>query len=215
VLAPVLAPSQPVGQGPVLEYDIYTFTNTSKANVTLYLSPSLNQMGRSRPLRYAIAFDAEMPQVRQFVADITGLDGAALPVSWEAAVSDAVWGLSENSTTTTHDLSTVGRHTLKFWALEPGVVFQKIILDLGGVRVVIWDRQRALGRALMKWEVMMGQILRGLMSGRWFDRCEVRCSFSIYIFLYIYYLINYIFFRFTILLFIYEIILHSRLLKIS
>lgn len=45
MLVPVLAPSQRVGEGPVLEYDIYTFTNTPKANTTLYLSPSLNQMG--------------------------------------------------------------------------------------------------------------------------------------------------------------------------
>ena len=55
-LMPVLAPSQPAGTGPVLEYDIYTFTNTSVANVTLLLSPSLNQNGGDRPLKYGIAF---------------------------------------------------------------------------------------------------------------------------------------------------------------
>lgn len=135
MLVPVLAPSQPVGAGPVLEYDIYTFTNTSKANVTLYLSTSLNQMGRSRPLRYAIAFDAEIPQVIQYVANTTGLDGAALPAGWAGAVADAVWGLSSGkSTTTLHDLTVTGKHTLRFWALEPGVVLQKIVVDLGGVR---------------------------------------------------------------------------------
>ena len=134
-LSPVLAPSQAPNVGPVLEYDVYTFTNTSKTNVTLYLSTSLNQMGRTRPLKYAIAFDAESPQTVQFVANTTGLDGAALPAGWAGAVSDAVWGLSSgNSTTTTHDLSKLGKHTLKLWLLEPGVIVQKVVVDLGGVR---------------------------------------------------------------------------------
>jgi len=134
-LSPVLAPSQVPNGGPVLEYDVYTFTNMSKTNVTLYLSTSLNQMGRSRPLRYAIAFDAESPKTVQFVANTTGLDGSVLPAGWAGAVSDAVWGLSSgNSTTTTHDLSKVGKHTLKLWLLEPGVIVQKVVVDLGGVR---------------------------------------------------------------------------------
>lgn len=135
VLVPILAPSQPVGEGPVLEYDIYTFTNAPKTNVTLHISPSLNQMGRSRPLKYAITFDAETPKVVQPIADTTGLDGAALPAGWEAAVADSVWGLtSGKSTTTTHDLSKAGKHTLKIWILEPGIVIQKIIIDFGGVK---------------------------------------------------------------------------------
>ncbi|TVY84194.1 hypothetical protein LSUE1_G001541 [Lachnellula suecica] len=131
-LMPVLAPSQPAGTGPVLEYDLYTFTNTSVANVTLLLSPSQNQMGTARPLKYGIAFDDETPQVRQFVSNYTG---GNYPIGWNQAVADGVWGASSgNSTTTHHDLSKTGKHTLKIWAVEPGVVFQKIVLDLGGVR---------------------------------------------------------------------------------
>ncbi|RDL33349.1 Uncharacterized protein BP5553_08788 [Venustampulla echinocandica] len=131
-LIPVLAPSQPAGTGPVLEYDIFTFTNTSAANVTLFLSPSLNQNGDARPLKYGIAFDDETPQVRQFVANATG---GNLPKGWNQAVADGIWGLSSgNSTTTKHDLTKTGKHTLKIWAVEPGVVLQKVIVDLGGVR---------------------------------------------------------------------------------
>ncbi|KAH8596621.1 glycoside hydrolase family 115 protein [Bisporella sp. PMI_857] len=134
-LVPVLAPSQSPASGPVLEYDIYTFTNTSKANATLYISPALNQMGRLRPLKYAIAFDNESPQIVQPVRNTTGVEGAGLPVGWGGAVADAVWGLSSgNSTTTTHNLEKVGKHTLKLWLLEPGLVVQKVVLDLGGVR---------------------------------------------------------------------------------
>jgi hypothetical protein len=132
MLVPVLAATQSPGEGPVLEYNIYTFTSTSHATVTLYLSPSLNQNGAARPLRYAIAFDNERMQEIQFVPDAS--DGN-LPDGWTGAVSDAVWGLSSgNSTTTIHDLSEAGAHTLKIWCLEPAVVIQKILVDLGGVR---------------------------------------------------------------------------------
>ncbi|KAH6662569.1 hypothetical protein B0J14DRAFT_610451 [Halenospora varia] len=131
-LQPVLAASQTPGQGPVLEYDIYTFTNHTAANITLLLSPSLNQRGPSRPLKYAIAIDSETPQIRQFVGNFTGGD---YPKGWNQAVADGVWGWgSGNMTVTRHNLSQKGKHTLKIWAIEPGVVVQKIVVDLGGVR---------------------------------------------------------------------------------
>ncbi|KAL3422220.1 hypothetical protein PVAG01_06376 [Phlyctema vagabunda] len=131
-LTPILAPTQNTTSGPALTYDLYTFTPTKKANVTLYLTPSLNYMSDARALKYAIAFDDEKPQIKQFAANTTHGD---LPVGWLAAVADAVWGLSSgNSTTTTHDLTVAGPHRLRLWALEPGVIFQKIVVDLGGVR---------------------------------------------------------------------------------
>lgn len=66
-LYPVLAPTQNTTNGPVLLYNLYTFTPTPVANITLYISPSLNQNGRERTLRYAIAIDDEAPQIKQLV----------------------------------------------------------------------------------------------------------------------------------------------------
>lgn len=131
-LLPVTSPSFPAGTGPVLEYDIYTFTNASSAaNITLYISPSLNFLGSQRPLKYAIALDSETPQTVQYIANSTSDKN---PAGWEPAVGDAIWGLSSgNSTTTRHNIAP-GKHTLKIWAVEPGVVLQKIVIDLGGVR---------------------------------------------------------------------------------
>ena len=34
----------------------------------------------------------------------------------------------------THVLNQAGAHTLKYWVIDPGVVLQKIIIDLGGVK---------------------------------------------------------------------------------
>ncbi|KUJ24673.1 glycoside hydrolase family 115 protein [Mollisia scopiformis] len=132
-LTPVTAPSQPVGTGPVLQYDIYTFTNVSNANITLLLSPSLNQKGNADPLKYGIAVDNETPQVIQPIGSYTG---GNMPAGWGGAVSDGVWGMSAsgNTTTTRHNLSQTGKHTLKIWCVDPGIVVQKIIIDLGGVR---------------------------------------------------------------------------------
>lgn len=133
-LGDVLSPSLSISDGaPALEYDIYTFTslaennNNQTANLTLYLSPSLNT-NPQRPLRYAVAVDDDEPQE---VAYVTDQPEGQLPVDWEAAVADAAW----ISTTGNHSaLGTAGAHTVKVWALEPGVVVQKVVLDLGGVR---------------------------------------------------------------------------------
>lgn len=133
-LTPVLAPSQaPAGAGPVLEYSIYSFSSTRLASVTLLLSPSLNFNGDAagRPLEYGVAFDGEVPQVRRFVG--ASATGGGYPVGWYQAVADGVWGSGGgNATTTVHDLTVPGRHVLRVWVVEPGVVVQKIVVDFGG-----------------------------------------------------------------------------------
>ncbi|KAL7271316.1 hypothetical protein RUND412_005937 [Rhizina undulata] len=124
-LFPVLAPSQSVTNGPRLEYDLFLFTDPQyPVNVTLYLSAALNQ-DPQRPLKYGIAFDDAEPQVVQFIPDAKPLD---MPAGWTKAVSDSVW-----TCVTSHVSEGTGIRTLKVWALEPGVVVQKIVVDLGGV----------------------------------------------------------------------------------
>lgn len=126
-LFPVLAASQTTGSGPVLEYDIFTFSPASKANITLYLSPSLNQNGPARELKYGVAIDSQAPVEKKFAPNAVN---GNFPSSWNRAVADGVW---KDTTTTMHDLSQTGKHTLKVWLLEPGVTVQKIVIDLGGV----------------------------------------------------------------------------------
>ncbi len=41
---------------------------------------------------------------------------------------------SINETITIHKIKTTGKHTLRFRVLEPGIVLQKIMLDLGGLK---------------------------------------------------------------------------------
>lgn len=109
---------------PKLEYDVYAFNPHDKANITLYLSPTLN-FDPDRPLRYAVAVNDDTPVENLYVPSARPLD---MPAGWGQAVSDAAW-----KKTTTHRVP-AGKSTIKVWALEPGVVLHKVVVDLGGVR---------------------------------------------------------------------------------
>ncbi|KAI1191810.1 hypothetical protein F5B17DRAFT_381113 [Nemania serpens] len=122
---------------PALEYDVYLFTNVSKANVTLYLSPTQNYLSDKTPLQFAVSlFPAggaqAQPQVVRFVPDSIGAD---LPVGWGRAVSDSIWGLDPgHNTTTSWNVAKEGAYTLRVWGLAPSIIVQKIVMNLGGVR---------------------------------------------------------------------------------
>ncbi|KAK1147750.1 ATP synthase mitochondrial F1 complex assembly factor 1 [Aspergillus melleus] len=125
-LLPALAETQQPPSSSRLEYDMYIFSNVTTAKATVYLGPSLNT-NPSRPLKYAIAFNDAEPEIVQFVPS-TPL--GTLPSNWGQTVSNAAW-----TNTTRHEVSGGGsKNTLKLWAVEPGVVFQKVVVDLGGVR---------------------------------------------------------------------------------
>jgi hypothetical protein len=105
---------------PRLEYDVYLF-EPGKVDVQATLSPTL----KFRPdagLRYAVAIDDEAPQIVDIHVD------GSLP-HWEKIVSDGVAQF-----TTTHAVKAAGRHTLKVWALDPGIVLQRLVIDAGGLK---------------------------------------------------------------------------------
>ncbi|KAF3089403.1 hypothetical protein TWF569_005717 [Orbilia oligospora] len=119
------ASTQSAPSGPALEYDIYTFSSPAKGtNITAYLGTGLNNYP-GRPLRYAIAIDDETPKVVKYVPDESSPGN--LPPEWLIAVANNIWTYK-----TTHTVAP-GKHTLKFWALEPGVVLEKLVIDQGSV----------------------------------------------------------------------------------
>lgn len=125
-LWPTSLPTQdPLTGSPLLEYSLLSFSPADPLKITVYCSPSLNFSGKDRPLKYAIALDdGEL----QYVSIAPTEEKQLVPRDWEQGVADDMWKRS-----TLHTV-VPGEHVLKLWAIEPGVVFQKIVLDFGGER---------------------------------------------------------------------------------
>jgi hypothetical protein len=117
---PVDAPAATLQDGMRLEYEVYLF-EPGKVKVQATLAPTL----KFRPgpgFRYAVSFDDEAPKIVDVHAD-------ASEKHWEKIVSDgAARFVSE------HEITKPGRHTLKFWALDPGLVLQRLVIDAGGLK---------------------------------------------------------------------------------
>lgn len=78
-----------------------------------------------RPMKYAIAVDAETPRIVQPVPT-TPL--GTFPANWNNMVIGAL------ATNMTMHAVRPGAHELKLWILEPGLVVERVVVDLGGVR---------------------------------------------------------------------------------
>jgi hypothetical protein len=124
---PVTTPRRTPGENsPRLEYTT-TLTSTGPVDVTAYLSPRNNAFATDG-LKYAISIDGETPQIVN-VTTATGANDTTMNRQWERNTSDNV-----NRTTTRHQITTAGTHTLKFWMVDPTVVLQNLVIDTGGVR---------------------------------------------------------------------------------
>jgi hypothetical protein len=105
---------------PCLEYRMYLF-HTGNIEVQAILDPTLNFVP-GRGLRYAISFDEETPQIIDVLANNS-------VEKWSTAVKDGV-RIAKSS----HEIANPGYHTLKFRMVDPGVVLQKLVVDLRGVK---------------------------------------------------------------------------------
>jgi hypothetical protein len=108
------------GQGPRLEYRMF-LSHSGKVKVSGIFGPSL-AFDPAHGLRVGVSFDDQTVKV---------IDVAPVYLSrdWEKAVSDSVREVSTELL-----LERPGAHTLKIWAIDPGVVLEKLVVDLGGVR---------------------------------------------------------------------------------
>ncbi len=122
---PVTAPEQKISSNsPHLEYEFYTYSKDS-FDVHCYFSPTLNFHNTENGLQYAISIDDEASQIISINKEFkTGVDG--IMYKWVA----------ENIIikTTKHKIDKPGRHTLKYWFVNSGVVLQKLVLDFGGLK---------------------------------------------------------------------------------
>ncbi|MES2440175.1 MAG: glycosyl hydrolase 115 family protein [Verrucomicrobiota bacterium] len=103
----------------VMEYD-FTALKEGPAKVLVYCIPT-HALRPGMKLRYSASIDAGP-------AAIVDIDTAEFSKPWaENVLRGAAIG-------TTDAQLTAGRHTLKIRPLDPGVVFDKIVIDLGGLK---------------------------------------------------------------------------------
>ena len=109
-----------VQDGLRLEYDVYLFS-AGEVKLHVLLSPTLKfQPGAG--FRYAVSIDDGPPQEVNVHADQS-------EDYWRQIVSDGVAKF-----VTTHRVDQPGKHTLKFWSLDPGLVLQRLVIDAGGLQ---------------------------------------------------------------------------------
>jgi hypothetical protein len=102
---------------PALEYDFTVTTANAAGKVTVQAIPT-HRLNAERGLRYAVAIDGEAPQ-------IVDLETPEFSAPWSVNVlRGSAFG------TTTHNIA-AGKHTLKIYMVDPGVVIDHITVDLG------------------------------------------------------------------------------------
>ncbi len=104
---------------PHLEYEFNCY-DSGKITVDTYLSPTLNF--HNDGLRFAVSIDDETPQI------INMHEGKEETV-WRKWVADNIIIKTSN-----HNLIKSGKHTLKYWMVDGGIVLQKLVIDFGGLK---------------------------------------------------------------------------------
>ncbi|WP_134089190.1 glycosyl hydrolase 115 family protein [Olivibacter sp. XZL3] len=102
-----------------LEYRV-DLHSTGKAKLIILTSPTLN-FNENKGLRYAVSVDGGKEKVVNINGHYRGELG-----EWQAK--------RIIETVTDHTIDAAGMHTIRIRPLEPGIVFQKIMLDLGGLK---------------------------------------------------------------------------------
>jgi hypothetical protein len=123
--APSYAEATPGKDSPCLEYRMFLFS-TGKVEVESIVGATLNFLS-GRPLRFAVSFDEETPQVITIVP--AGFAAQHGNREWEESVRNNCRRVKS-----THTINEPGYHTLKIWMVDPAVVVQKLVVNTGGLK---------------------------------------------------------------------------------
>jgi hypothetical protein len=117
---PVTAKAQTLAAGsPHMEYNLF-LVDTASINVQLYLGATLNY--NVTGLRLAVSLDNQTPRVVNIHENET-------QKTWAKSVEDNM-----RLVTSKWKVPSPGKHILKYWMIDPGIVLQKIVVDAGGVK---------------------------------------------------------------------------------
>lgn len=115
---------QPGEKSPHLEYEIYTYSEGA-FKINAYFSPAINFHHTPDGLQYAIAVDDETPQI----ISINKEDKNSISGIWNKWVSESIIIKTSN-----HQILKPGKHIIKYWVINTGVVLEKIVADFGNTK---------------------------------------------------------------------------------
>lgn len=104
-----------------LEYVVY-LNQTGTFKLHSFISPTID-FTNTDGLKFAVSVDDATPIIVNISADYK------TPAAWEKSVANSI-KIFETSLT----IDKPGKHVLKYWMVNPGVVLQKLVLDLGGLK---------------------------------------------------------------------------------
>jgi hypothetical protein len=117
---PSTAPSsRPAPGAPSLDY-LVDFEKAGPVDVTVLVAPTLDFRG-GKGLAYAVSIDDAAPVIVNSEPDRANK-------AWEKAVADNV-----RATTTTLNVPSAGPHRVRIWRVDPGLVFERLVLSRGPV----------------------------------------------------------------------------------
>lgn len=119
---PVTAREQkPGGNAAHLQYTIDIKTG-GEFTIHAFFSPSLNFHNTEEGLQYAVSVDDETPQI----ISINKEDKNSITGIWNKWVAESIIIKSSK-----HTIAKPGKHIVKYWMVNPGVVLQKLVIDFG------------------------------------------------------------------------------------
>jgi hypothetical protein len=118
---PVNSPSLALDQSsPRMDYDVL-FNTAGEVTVSTLISPTQN-IYNNEGLCFAVSFDDQKPQIVNIHKGKSNQD-------WMESVRTNIVEFK-----TKHTIEKAGRHTLKIWMIDPGIVLQRILIDCGGLK---------------------------------------------------------------------------------
>jgi hypothetical protein len=129
---PSTAPSSEPGQGAVLEYPVH-LAMPGAIDVAVVTAPSLDFRGKEG-LRFGVSFDDGLVKVVSLNLKPNS-EGWNRAVASNAAVSRVRFTLGKG-----------GPRTLKLWRIDPGVVFETVILSRKGEAVTFLGPRESVKR---------------------------------------------------------------------
>ena len=118
---PVTESATLTSSGPRVEYEFYCNSKDSLKLLT-YFSPTLNFYNSPNGLQFAVSIDKETPQV----VSLNKEDNTPVWNSWVA--NNII------IKTTRHFIAQPGKHTIKYWMIDPGIILQKLVVDFGKLK---------------------------------------------------------------------------------